>query len=111
MRFFLALLAAAILLHAAPAPLSILKPAISDIEDGPAVPATFVFVPGQFVFLSFEIGGYKVSTDQKIHLSYKVEGLDPKGIHLLEPIASVVDVTLADEDKNWKPKVREQIPI
>src|ERR1700730_13333337 len=103
--------AAAILLHAAPAPLSILKPSISDIEDGPAVPATFTFVPGQFVFLSFEIGGYKVSSDQKVHISYKVDALDPKGVHILEPIDFAVDTTLADEDKNWKPKVRHQIPI
>jgi hypothetical protein len=111
MRSVLAAFTAAALLHGAPAPFSILKAAISDIEDGPAVPATFVFVPGQFVFMSFEIGGYKVSPDQKVHISFKVDALDPKGIHLLEPIASVVDAALADEDKNWKPKVREQIPI
>jgi hypothetical protein len=111
MRSVLVIFAGAVLLHAATAPLSILKPAISDIEDGPAVPATFVFVPGQFVFMSFEIGGYKVSPDQKVHISFKVDSLDPKGIPFLEPIVSVVDATLADEDKNWRPKVREQIPI
>jgi hypothetical protein len=111
MRSCLITFAAAILLRAAPTPLSIVKPVISDIEDGPAVPTTFVFVPGQFVFMSFEIGGYKVSPDQKVHISYKVAALDPKGVHILEPIDFAVDTTLADEDKNWKPKVRHQIPI
>jgi hypothetical protein len=111
MRTILVTLAAAVLLYGAPAPLGIVKPAISDIEDGPPVPATFTFVPGQFVFVSFEIGGYKVSTDQKVHISYKVDALDPKGVHILEPIEFAVDTALADEDKNWKPKVRHQIPI
>jgi len=111
MRSVLVIFAAAVLLHAAPTPLSIVKPAISDLEDGAVVPPTFVFVPGQFVFISFEIGGYKVSPDQKVHISYKVAALDPKGIPILEPIDFAVDTTLADEDKNWKPKVRHQIPI
>ena len=101
-------LSAALVLHAA-APFAILKPAISDMEDGPPVPSTFTFVPGQFVFVSFEIGGYKVSSEQKIKLSYKVDAFDPKGVPLMESIDSVVDATVSEEDKNWKPKVRQQI--
>jgi hypothetical protein len=100
---------ATVLLHAAPAPLAILKPAISDMEDGPAVPATFTFVPGQFVFLSFEVGGYKVSPERKLQLSYKVDALDPKGVRLMETFANKLETTLSDEDKNWKPKMRQQI--
>src|SRR5712692_6468520 len=103
-------LSAALVLHAAAtAPFAILKPAISDMEDGPPVPSTFTFVPGQFVFVSFEIGGYKVSGEQKVHLTTRVNAFDPKGVRLVEPEASTVDTTLSDEDKNWKPKVRQQI--
>ncbi|HUJ21043.1 MAG TPA: hypothetical protein VLX58_05935 [Bryobacteraceae bacterium] len=108
-KFALPVFAAALLTHAATTPLTILKPGISDIEGGPSVPPTFTFVPGQFLFLSFEIAGYKVSPEQKIHLSYKVDALDPKGVPLLETIVSVVDATLADEDKNWHPRVHQQI--
>lgn len=109
-KLSLAVLSAALILRAAaPAPLAILKPAVSDMEDGPAVPSTFTFVPGQFVFVSFDIGGYKVSPEKKIHLSYKVDAFDPKGVPLMETIASAVDTTLSDEDKDWKPKVRQQI--
>ena len=111
MHRFSLVFAAALFLRAAPAPLTIVKPAISDLEDGPAIPATFTFVPGQFVFLSFEIGGYKISPEQKIRLSYKVEAADPKGVAVLEPIESVVDTTLSDEDKKWRPIVRHQILI
>jgi hypothetical protein len=84
---------------------------ISDMEDGPAVPPTFTFVPGQLIFLSYEVAGFKVSDEQKIHLSYKMDVLDPKGVRLMETDANVLDTTLAEEDKNWKPKMRQQILI
>ena len=111
MRKFPLLLFALALLRAAPSTLSILKPVISDMEDGPGVPPSFTFVPGQFIFLSYEVTGFKVSDEQKIHLSYKMDALDPKGVHLMETDANVLDTTLAEEDKNWKPKMREQILI
>jgi hypothetical protein len=98
-------------LHAATTPLGIVKPSVSDMEDGPAVPSTFTFVPGQFIFLSFEIGGYKASEEQKIHLSCKVDALDPKGVRLMETADVTVDETLSPEDKNWKPKIRQQLLI
>ena len=85
MRRFSLLLFALTLLSAAPSPLSILKPVISDMEDGPAVPPSFTFVPGQLIFLSYEVAGFKVSDE--------------------------LDTTLAEEDKNWKPKMRQQIMI
>ena len=105
------LIALASVASSATTPLAILKPSVSDLEDGPAVPPSFTFVPGQFIFLSFEIGGYKASDERKIHLSYKVDALDPKGVRLVEPFAGDIDTTLADEDKNWKPKVRQQFLI
>ena len=107
----LVLVAFASLVYAATAPLTILKPSVSDLEDGPAVPPSFTFVSGQFIFLSFQVAGYKVADEQKIHLSYKVDALDPKGVRLVEPFVGTVDTTLADEDKNWKPKVRQQFLI
>jgi hypothetical protein len=99
------------LAYAATAPLTIVKPSVSDLEDGPAVPPSFTFVPGQFIFLSFQIAGYKVADEHKIHLSYKVDALDPNGVRLVETFSGTEDTTLSDEDKNWKPKVRRQILI
>jgi hypothetical protein len=110
MRTQLALLfALALVAYSATAPLAILRPSISDMEDGPAVPAAFTFVPGQFIFLKFQINGFKISDEQKIHLSYRMDALDPKGVRLLETVTGQVDTTLTPEDKNWKPVVRQQL--
>jgi len=106
---FAVLFALALAAYSATAPLAILKPSISDMEDGPAVPAAFTFVPGQFIFMKFQVNGFKVSDDQKIHLSYKMDALDPKGVRLMETVTGQVDTTLAPEDKNWKPVVRQQL--
>jgi hypothetical protein len=105
------LLALAWTAYSAPSPLAVVKPAISDLEDGPVIAPAFAFVPGQFIFLSFQIGGFKASEEQKIHLSYKVDAFDPKGVRLIETVSDKVDTTLAPEDKNWKPLLRQQFLI
>ena len=108
---FLPLFALSTLAYAATAPLAIIKPSISDMEDGPGVVSGFTFVPGQFVYLTYHIGGFKASEDQKIHLSYKTDVFDPKGVRVIETMADQVDTTLAPEDKNWKPIVRQQFLV
>jgi len=108
---FLPLFVLATAAYAATVPLAVLKPVVSDMEDGPAVPSGFTFVPGQFIYLSFHIGGFKASEEQKIHLSYKTDVFDPKGAHVIETMADKVDTTLAPEDKNWKPVVRQQFLV
>jgi len=108
---FLLLFAFSTTAYAATAPLAIIKPSISDMEDGPGVVSGFTFVPGQFVYLTYHIGGFKASEEQKIHLSYKTDVFDPKGVRLIETMADQVETTLAPEDKNWKPIVRQQFLI
>jgi len=108
-RILLFIFFSSVCLRAAPAPLAILKLAISDMEDGALVPPSFTFVPGQFVFVSFEVGGSQVSSERKLRLSYKVDAFDPKNVPIMETIANTLDTTLSDEDKNWRPKMRQQI--
>jgi len=108
---FLPLLALSTVAYAATVPLAIIKPSISDMEDGPGVVSGFTFVPGQFVYLTYHIGGFKASEEQKIHLAYKTDVFDPKGVRLIETMADQVETTLAPEDKNWKPIVRQQFLI
>lgn len=105
------LLAVAASAFPATGPLAILKPVISDMEDGPAVPSSFTFVPGQFIYISFHIGGFKASEEQKIHLSSKTDAFDPKGVRIIETLADQVDTTLTPEDKNWRPIVRQQFLV
>jgi hypothetical protein len=92
-------------------PLTILNSLVRDIEDGPAVPPGFSFVPGQFLYISFEVTGYQASAERKIHLTGQMDALDPQGVKLVETLPSEVEAALADEDKNWKPKIREQVLI
>ncbi len=108
---FLPLFVLATAAYAATAPLTLIKPVISDMEDGPAVASSFTFVAGQFIYLSFHIGGFKASEEQKIHLSYKTDVFDPKGVRLIETMADKVDTQLAPEDKNWKPIARQQFLV
>src|SRR5208283_6046679 len=36
---------------------------------------------------------------------------DPHGVRIVEPIAAEIEETLAAEDKNWKPPVRQEIVV
>lgn len=75
------------------------------------MPAGTTFVAAETVYVSFQVDGYRVSPDQKVHLTYRIEAFDPKGVKIAEPVESSVDEALAPEDKNWKPKVRQSIAI
>ena len=83
-------------------------------EDGPPVPASFQFVPGDLVFFSCQLGGYKkVEKDNKqiIHLTYSIEVRDQRSV-LLAPVEGGEIVTeVSAEDKNWMPKVRFSFSI
>ena len=92
-------------------PLKIVDAHVHQIEGGPPVPAGVTFVPAETVYVSFQVEGYRVSPDSKVHLTYKIETFDPKGIKIVEPVESSVDEALAPEDKNWKPKVRQSMAI
>ncbi len=94
-----------------PSQLSVQKASIQQYEDGPPVTENYVWMPGEIVHMSFLISGFKVSTDQKIKLTYKIDALDPRGIKLIETVTGKVDAELAPEDKEWLPKVRGTIPI
>ncbi|MDQ6665130.1 MAG: hypothetical protein M3Z23_12130, partial [Acidobacteriota bacterium] len=84
---------------------------IHQIEDGPAASPDTNFVAGETIYVSFQVDGFRVSPDQKVHISYKIEAVDPKGTKIVESVESNVDASLSPEDKNWKPKVRHAILI
>ena len=107
----LLLIALASVLDGAPGTLSILNLTISDSDGGAALPSGFTHVPGETLFLSFQVAGYHASPAAKVHLSYKIDASDPRGIRIVEPIAAEIADSLAPEDKNWKPTVRQEIQI
>src|SRR3974377_538459 len=98
---------------APPKPLSIQNVALSQYEDGPPVPASSYYMAGGTVFLSFQVSGYRPSGEDEpgVRLSWSVEAKDPAGIAVTEPETGKLAAALAQEDKNWMPKVRQTIQV
>jgi hypothetical protein len=91
--------------------LRIVMPGIQQSDGGAPVPPGFTHIAGEILFFSFQVDGYRVSPQLKVRLGYKIEALDPKGVPIVEPVESVLDTEISEEDKEWKPKVRHQIPV
>jgi hypothetical protein len=98
-------------LWGATAPLAVVRLTVSDRDGGAAVPSSFVHDPGETMFFSFQVDGYTASSGERVHLSYKLDAFDPHGVRIMEPVAAEIEETLAPEDKNWKPTVRQEIAI
>ncbi len=106
-------LTAALLSSAAPADrkLAIVKLAFAQSEDGPGLASTYQFMAGESVYFSCLVDGYAKSDKDEIFLTYQIQAKDARGI-LLQPASSdKVEATLAPEDKDWRPKLRETIVI
>ncbi|HVN06041.1 MAG TPA: hypothetical protein VMT86_16580 [Bryobacteraceae bacterium] len=101
----------ACLLWSATKPLAIVNTVISDRDGGAPLPADYAHDPGETMFLSFQVEGYAASSAEKVHLSYKMDVFDPRGVRIIQPVAAEIEDTLAPEDKNWKPVVRDEITI
>jgi hypothetical protein len=106
-------LASALLSTAAPAEkkFAIVKLAFAQSEDGPGLASTYQFLAGESVFFSCLVDGYTKSDKDEIFLTYQIQAKDSRGI-LLQPASSdKIEATLAPEDKDWKPKLRDTIVI
>lgn len=101
-----ALLVAVPFLHA----IEIVRPGVHQTEDGAYAGTDTPFVPGETVFFSSQFSNFQTSK-KRVSIEYKVEALDASDTPLIEAITAKVDVELHDEDKDWKPKVRQQILI
>jgi hypothetical protein len=96
--------------------LAILAAGVQQSEDGPFVNTEYQFLPGDFVYFTFQVAGYRVkSNDQdesrKIALSWQVTPEDAKGVALTKADKGTVDTTLNPEDKHWTPKRRSTFLI
>ncbi len=91
--------------------LSIVKLAFAQSEDGPALASSYQFLAGETVFFSCLVDGYTKSDKDEIFLTYQIQAKDSRGILLQAPSSDKVAATLAPEDKDWKPKLREGIVV
>lgn len=102
------------LLLAAPlcaAPLGIVRAVISDSEGGAVLAPAFQHIPGETLFFSCRVSGYQKNADEKIHLKYSVEAVDPKGVPIVEPLQQDLVDEVTPEDKDWMPKIQTEIPV
>jgi hypothetical protein len=106
-----ALMPAAIWAQAPAKPPEVVNVTVQQYEDGPSVPAGNRFIPGETVFISFQIRGYSVSPAGKVLLTYRIEAVDQDGVPVVEPESGRVETELTSQDKDWLPKVRHSVLI
>ena len=107
------MLAAALCGAAPPKPkqLAVVRPTLHQFEGGPTLPASFEFLPGDTVFLTFSVSGFQSSEKDEVRIEYRIEASDPKGVALAAPHSGKVEAELAPEDKNWLPKARHSVLV
>jgi hypothetical protein len=96
---------------AAESSLAVVNAGTEQSEDAPFVPAHYQFLPGDFLYFSFQIAGFSVKSEdpdevRRISLAYEVAPEDSNGIPLTPPQSGTVQTELNPEDKNWIPKRR-----
>ncbi|HYA18682.1 MAG TPA: hypothetical protein VEF06_14515 [Bryobacteraceae bacterium] len=87
------------------------RPVVSQSEDGPPMQGGESFVPGEQVFFRYIVEGLNAKPADKIRLTGHIQAFDPKGVAISVPDEQVIATTLAQEDKEWKPKIRSQFLI
>ncbi|HEX4750106.1 MAG TPA: hypothetical protein VH302_11240 [Bryobacteraceae bacterium] len=91
--------------------LAIVQAGVQQSEDAPFVSANYTFLPGDYLYFTFEIAGFtpeSLNRDEvhKIALTYRVTPEDTNGVPLTEPAQDSIKTDLSAEDKNWTPKRR-----
>ncbi len=77
-----------------------------DSRDGYAIPADSRYFPGETIHLYFRIKGYRVSSDYRVDLEYRLAALDPAGRRIYGAEGGRFDTELAPQDDDWMPVVR-----
>lgn len=96
---------------AAESPLAVVEAGVEQSEDAPFVSPGYRFLPGDYLYFSFQIGGFGIRSEnrdevRKIALTYEVTAEDANGVPLAPPSSGAVRTELSPEDKHWMPKRR-----
>ena len=97
--------------HAADSTLAIVEAGVQQSEDSPFVPTSYVFLPGDYLYFTFDIAGFAIQSFnqdevRKISLSYVITPEDSQGVPLTEAVSDGIQAELNPEDKRWTPKRR-----
>lgn len=95
---------------------AIIDAGVQNSEDAPFVQPDYRFQPGEFVYTTFQVAGFRVQAGteeqpRKIAMAYKVTAEDANGVALCPPVSDKIEAELNAEDKNWTPKRRASFLI
>jgi len=89
--------------------LSVERPTLHQFDDGPPLPPSHLYLPGETVFFTCRLGGFKTSMaadeQRSVKVSWQWEILDPSGAPLVKPGSGKLADVVAPQDKDWMPKV------
>ena len=88
--------------------MSVERLALHQFEDGPVLPPSHVFLPGERVYVSCRFSGYAVAgkTDEQrsVKLSWQAEATDGAGVLLAKGSSGKIEQQVFTQDKDWRPK-------
>jgi len=92
-------------------PLAIVKPVISQMEEGAPNAPGFYYTPGEILFFTCRMAHFAKTADLKMRIAYTVQAFDPKDVALAEPYKNEFEDEVTVEDKEWMPRIQTQILI
>jgi hypothetical protein len=115
----LGLILAASFLVAGTPKIEIEKFALRQFEDGPALPASHEFLPGETIYWSFRVRGYQVKKteneagdpESSMKLTWAVQATDPKGVPIAKEQSGHVEARVFDQDKDWTPRAADSFIV
>lgn len=86
--------------------LDIVRLELLDSPNGFAIPDDSVFLPGEQVFVAFNITGYRFNDDYEIKLTYRITTKSPLDKPFAMAEGGEWELELAPEDDGWEPLVK-----
>jgi hypothetical protein len=81
--------------------------ALHQYEDGPLLPSSYQFLPGETIWFSARIAGFEsqpAGDNRNVKISWQVGLVDPDGVAVEAPRTGRLDESLRSQDKDWVPK-------
>lgn len=99
---------AAAVLWAQSGNLEVVQTIFHQYDGGPGLASDYEFYPGDTVFLTFRVAGFRLrekGDDELIQLSYQVDAFDPAGVKLKEQASGKLtgEITAEDKKSKWTP--------
>jgi hypothetical protein len=99
--------------------LEIEKFALRQFEDGPALPASHEFLPGETIYWSFRVHGFHVTKteneagdpESRMKFTWSVRETDPKGVPIEKDRSGKVEARVFDQDKDWTPRAADSFVV